>query len=239
MAKVDEIAPDVFRISVHVPNINLQFNEFLIRDEEPLLYHTGHARLFPEILAAAKTLLEPSTLRWIGFSHFESDECGALNNWLEAAPAATCLTGRVAAVTCFNDYALRAPRVLDDGETLRTGRHAFKFLATPHVPHGWGASLLFDDTEKVLFCSDLLLQHGDPAPLSDSVLEHAVSALEADQQGPLHDAIPYTTKTASTFARLAALAPQTLAIMHGASFRGDGAGLLLQFEHELARVQGA
>ncbi len=239
MATVNEIAPDVFRISVYVPDIDLQFNEFLVRDDEPLLYHTGKVGFFPEVLAAVKTLVEPSTLRWIGFSHFESDECGALNRWLEAAPAAVCLAGRVAAATCINDYAMRAPRVRDDGEAIQTGRHTFKFLATPHLPHGWGASLLFDDTEKVLFCSDLLLQHGDPPPVADSVFEQAASALTKSQQGPLHDAIPYTTKTGATFARLAALAPQTLAIMHGACFRGDGARLLLQFERELARVQGA
>ncbi|MEO8837732.1 MAG: MBL fold metallo-hydrolase, partial [Herbaspirillum sp.] len=230
---------DVFRISVYVPEKDLQFNEFLVRDEEPLLYHTGQIALFPEVHAAVKTLINPEHLRWIGFSHFESDECGALNRWLDIAPKATTLTGQVAAATCINDYAVRPPRVLIDGERIQTGRHTFEFLATPHVPHGWGASLLFDHTEKILFCSDLLLQHGNPAALSDSVLEDAVDALEKGQQGPFHDAIPYTSKTGSIFARLAALAPQTLAIMHGASFKGDAARVLLQFEQELARVQAS
>ncbi len=237
MADINEIAPDIFRISVYVPGIDLQFNEFLVRDDEPLLYHTGKIGDFPEILAAVKTLIDPASLRWIGFSHFESDECGALDRWLETVPGATALAGQVAAATCINDYARRAPRVLADGDTIRTGRHTFKFLATPHVPHGWGASLLFDDTEKVLFCSDLLLQHGNPVPVADSVLDPAFDALEKDQQGPFHDAIPYTTKTAATFARLAALAPRTLAIMHGASFRGDGADVLRRFEQRLKHVQ--
>jgi flavorubredoxin len=236
MARVDEIAPDVFRISTFVAEKNLQFNVFLVRDAEPLLYHTGQIALFPGVLAAVKTLMEPSELRWIGFSHFESDECGALNAWLELAPMAAALAGPVAAATCIQDYAIRPPRVLADGERFTTGRHTFEFLVTPHVPHGWGASLLLDCTEGVLFCSDLLLQHGDPAPVRDDILTDAVDALEKGQQGPFRDAIPQTTLTAGIFARLAARSPKVLAVMHGSSFAGDGGPVLLQFEQALARV---
>lgn len=239
MNDITEIAPDVFRISVYVGPADLQFNQFLVRDEEPLLYHTGQQSLFPEVLAAAKSLIDVASLRWIGFSHFEADECGALNRWLELAPNAVPLAGLVAAATSINDFSIRPPRVLDDGATLTTGRHTFRFLVTPYVPHNWESSLLYDETARTLFCSDLLLQHGKPAPLADDVLERAVHDLEANQHGPFHDSIPYTRTTPGILARLAESGPETLAIMHGSSFRGDGAAVLRAFDRELERVVGS
>ncbi|MGH8156326.1 MAG: hypothetical protein ACREP0_14080 [Rhodanobacteraceae bacterium] len=238
MSDITEIAPDVFRISVYFKPADLQFNEFLVRDDEPLLYHTGSNALFPEVLAAAHSLIDVSSLRWIGFSHFEADECGSLNRWLDVAPHATPLAGLVAATTCINDFSARPPRVLDDDATFTTGRHTFRFLVTPYVPHNWESSLLHDETAHTLFCSDLLLQHGAPAPLADAVLERAVHDLEEGQHGPFHDSIPYARGTPGTLARLAALAPRTLAIMHGASFEGDGGAALRDFDRELDRVLG-
>lgn len=236
MAAIQEIAPDVFRISIYIKSAGLQFNQFLVRDEEPLLYHTLQNALFPETLEAVKSLMDVASLRWIGFSHFESDECGALNRWLEAAPQAQPLAGVVSAATCVTDYASRAPCVLDDNATFATGRHRFKFLVTPYVPHNWESSLLYDETGKVLFCSDLLLQRGERPPLAADVLEHAVSDFEQGQLGPFHDSIPYTRNTAGIFARLEALQPRVLAIMHGSSFAGDGASLLRDFHRELETV---
>lgn len=238
MTRIDEIAPDVFRISTHVAGPDLQFNQFLVRDAEPLLYHTGQNALFADVLGAVRTLIDVSSLRWIGFSHFESDECGALNRWLDAAPRATALAGVVAAATCINDFAARPPRVLADDEVLTTGRHAFRFLATPYVPHNWESSLLFDATERVLFCSDLLLQRGAPPPLAADVLGPALRDFAIGQRGPFHDSIPYTRGTPAIMARLAALEPRTLAIMHGASFTGDGATLLRDYDRGLARALG-
>lgn len=239
MSDITEIAPDVFRISVYFKPADLQFNEFLVRDDEPLLYHTGSNALFPEVLAAARSLIDVSSLRWIGFSHFEADECGSLNRWLDIAPHATPLAGLVAATTCINDFSARPPRVLDDGSTFTTGRHTFRFVVTPYVPHNWESTLLHDETTRTLFCSDLLLQHGDPAPLADAVLERAVHDLEANQHGPFHDSIPYTRGTPGALARLAELAPRTLATMHGASFEGDGRAVLRDFDSELQRVFGS
>lgn len=237
-SSITEIAADIYRISVYVPQADLQFNVFLVRDDEPLLYHTGQKALFDAIFDAVRTLIDPAKLRWIGFSHFEADECGALNLWLEKAPQAVALASPVLARTCINEFAVRPPRVLDDDAVLATGRHTFRYLLTSHLPHGWGASLLFEETKKVLFCSDLLLQRGNPEPFAGDLLSRAVQALEQGQAGPFRDAIPYTTRTKATFARLAALDPQILAIMHGASLREKGAQALLDFERALTRVCG-
>ncbi len=238
MSRIDEIATDVFRISNYVEPAGLQFNQFLVRDEEPLLYHAGQNALFSDIFAAVKSLVDPRTLRWIGLSHFEADECGSLNRWLAAAPNALPLAGLVAAMTSIADFAERAPRVLADDEVFATGRHRFRFLATPHVPHNWEASLLFDEGERVLFCSDVLAQHGRTDALAGDVVERAVQDLERGEHGPMRHAIPYTGSTHATLERLAALRPATLAIMHGASLQGDGAGALGAFDAALARVVG-
>lgn len=142
MTRIDEIAPDIFRISVFVPQADMQFNQFLVRDEEPLLYHTGRKGLFPEIREAVARLIDPTQLRWIGFSHFESDECGSLNQWLEIAPHAQAVTGLVGAMVNVNDFALRPARSLQDNEVFITGKKRFRYIRTPHVPHGWDAGLL-------------------------------------------------------------------------------------------------
>lgn len=239
MSTITEIAADVFRISTYVEPAGLQFNQFLVRDDEPLLYHAGQNVLFADILDALKTLVDPATLRWIGFSHFEADECGALNRWLALAPRAEPLAGLVAARTSIDDFAVRAPRVLADDECLATGRHRLRFLATPHLPHNWEASLLYDETEGVLFCSDLLAQGGRTAALADDVLGPAVHSLERGERGPMRHALPYTGSTHASFERLAGLGPATLAIMHGASYRGDGAAVLRAYEAALARVVGS
>ena len=135
--RVDEIAPDIFRLSLFVPEMNIQFNQFLVRDEEPLLFHTGMRQIFPEVREAVAQVIDPATLRWIGFSHFEADECGALNHWLDTAPQASPLCGFVGANVSVNDFADRPARTMNDDEVLSTGRYRFRFLATPHVPHCW------------------------------------------------------------------------------------------------------
>ncbi len=236
MAQIDEIAPDVFRISHYAEPAGLAFNQFLVRDDEPLLYHTLQNARFDESLAAVRSLIDPASLRWIGFSHFESDECGSLNRWLAAAPQATPLAGVVAAATCINDFASRPPRVLDDNAEFATGQHRFRFLATPYLPHNWESTLLFDLAQHVLFCSDLVLQRGRTPALSNHVLEAAIEAAKTGQRGPFHDSIPWTRHTAPTLTRLADLHPATLAIMHGAAFAGDGSALLHAYSAALQQV---
>ncbi|CAM5196952.1 Putative diflavin flavoprotein A 3 [Castellaniella defragrans] len=238
MSTIDEIAPDVFRISTYVPAADLQFSQFLVRDSEPLLYHTGHNRLFPEVFAAVESLIDPRTLRWIGFSHNEADKNGSMNQWLERAPEATVLSGLVAAATGVNDVALRPPRILEDGARLTTGRHTFRFLVTPYVPHSWESTLLYDETEHVLFCSDLLVQHGNPPTVRDDILTPAIADLRKNQRTPFRDSIPYTPLTRPTLARLAALQPQTLATMHGSIFHGDGSSVLNGFSDALEEALG-
>jgi flavorubredoxin len=163
---VSEIAPDVYRISTFNPDFGIQFNQFIIKDDEPFLMHTGLRKMFPATLAAVASVIEPAKLRWIGFSHFESDECGALNDWLTIAPAAQPVHGFIGSVVNLNDFSDRAPVILEPGKALETGRYRFRFMPTPHVPHGWDAGVLFEESEGTLFCSDLFHQWGKREPLN-------------------------------------------------------------------------
>jgi flavorubredoxin len=220
---VTEIAPDTYRISTFHPDYGMQFNQFLVKDEEPFLMHTGMKRMFADTRDGVASVIDPSTLRWIGFSHFESDECGALNEWLRIAPRAQAVCSAVGAMVSVDDFADRPARALADGEVFATGRHRLRFLATPHVPHGWDAGLFFDESERTLFCSDLFFHQGDPVPVTEADLVPAArAAIEGNLAGPLAKDMPYTADTDPTLRRLAALAPRTLATMHGSSFRGDG-----------------
>ncbi|MEQ1885231.1 MAG: MBL fold metallo-hydrolase [Bryobacteraceae bacterium] len=240
MANITEIAPDVYRISVYAAWAELQFNHFLIKDDEPLLYHTGLRGMFPEIREAVATLIDPAKLRHIGFSHFESDECGALNEWLGIAPNADVITGHLGAVVTVNDFIGREARALGDGESFATGKYRFRYCQTPHLPHGWDAGVLFEETQKTLLCSDLFHQIGDVAPLTESdVVGASHQAMKAYQTGILAEYLPYTRSTASNIRKLAALEPKTLAVMHGSSFRGDCAGALRDLDAALKDVFGS
>jgi flavorubredoxin len=174
------------------------------------------------------SVFDPAKLRWIGFSHFESDECGALNEWLTLAPSAQAVCSVVGAVVMVNDFADRPARPLADGEVLHTGRHRLQFLSTPHVPHCWDAGLFFEEVDRTLLCSDLFFHPGNPEPLTESdVLARARESIVQNLSGPLAKDMPYTPYTDATLRRLAALKPRTLALMHGSAFQGDGAGAVL------------
>lgn len=234
---ITEIAADIFRLSRYSPQAGFVFNQFIIRDDEPLLYHAGFQKWFAESFAAVATLLDPKQLRWLGFSHFEPDESGALNSWLDAAPAASVIASPLSAGVILDDYAVRPPHVLKDGDSFTTGRHRFQLLATPHLPHGWDASLLFDATTGTLFCSDLFLQSGNgPALVDTDIVEAARLMIEASLAGPFAHATPWTVQTAAMFQRLAALEPQVIAPMHGPAFRGDGAKALTDLASVLAKA---
>jgi len=160
MASINEIAPDVFRIRTYVPEIDLQFDQFLVKDDEPLLYHTGMRAMFPQLLETVGKILEPSTIRWIGFSHFEADECGALNNWLEVAPSAEPVCTFVGAMVSVNDFAIRPAHILKGDDVLTTGKYRYRLVHTPHLPHGWDAGMLFEETQRTLFCSAFFIKAG-------------------------------------------------------------------------------
>jgi len=229
MTRIDEVAPDLYRISVYAEQFDLQFNHFLVRDEEPLLFHTGMRGMFPQVREALAKVIDPATLRWISWSHFEVDECGALNEWLAVAPKATPVVGVIGAMININDFSNRPPRALAVDERLETGRHRFRFVPTPHLPHGWDCGVMFEETDKVLLCSDLLHQIGDLEPVTTSdITGRYRSAVETYQQSPvLMDYVPYTDNTKRQLAKLAALQPRVLAAMHGSTFVGDGESVLL------------
>ncbi len=234
---VTEIATDVYRISTFHPDYGIQFNQFLIKDDEPFMMHTGLKKMFPVTFEAVASIIDPAKLRWIGFSHFESDECGALNEWLGIAPNAQAVCSFVGTIVMVNDFADRPARPLNNGQVLEIGRRRLRFLATPHVPHAWDAGLFFEETEKTLLCSDLFFHPGDPEPLTESdIVGRAKAAIIEGLSTPLANDMPYTPYTDSTLRRLAALEPRTLAVMHGASFRGDGRAAILDLAGVIKEV---
>jgi len=234
-----EIAPDLFRLSTFVPDFNLQFNQFLVRDEEPLLFHTGLRALFPQVKEAVASLIDPMSLRWIGFSHFEADECGTLNEWLDLAPKAQAVCSVTGAMVSVNDYARRLPRPMEHDEVLSTGRNRFRFRWTPHVPHCWEAGLLFEEVHGTLLCSDLFTHSGDAEPVTTSdVVGRARAAMVEFESGPLANAYPFTRQTVPTLEGLADLEPRTLATMHGAAYRGDGARALRDLAGVMREIFG-
>ena len=238
-SNVAEIAPDLYRISTFHPDYGIQFNQFLIKDDEPFLMHTGFKKMFPLTLEGVASVIEPSTLRWIGFSHFESDECGALNEWLAASPQAQAVCSLVGAIVMVNDFADRPPRVLADNEALEIGTHRLRFLSTPHVPHCWDAGLFLEETDQILLCSDLFFQPGDPDPLIEAgIVDHAREAMIGNLSSPLANDMPYTPYTYTTLQRLAALEPRTLAVMHGSSFHGDGRTAILDLADAIKETLG-
>src|SRR5579859_7214406 len=237
--RIDEITPDIYRISTYEPRTRFQFNQFLVKDDEPLLFHTGMRAMFPAVRDAVAKVIDPAALRWISFSHFEPDECGSLNEWLALAPNAQALSSFVGVNVILSDFAIRPARVMNDDEVLATGKRRLRFLRTPHVPHAWEALLLFEETGRTLFCSDLFSQGGDDGPLINSGLgERARASLLEFQAGPMANYLPYTPQTDPIIRRLAGLKPSTLAIMHGASFAGDGASALLELAQLFKEVLG-
>jgi flavorubredoxin len=189
--------------------------------DEPLLFHCGHRKMFATIAEAVGRILPLERLRWVSFSHVEADECGALEAWLEAAPRADAAHTAIGCRIWVGDVAPRPPRALRDGEVLDLGGKRVRHLTTPHLPHGWDAGLMFEETTGTLFCSDLFAHGGDgPALTKDDILGPAIAGEERSQ------AMSLTPATAPTLRRLAALAPRTLAVMHGSSYNGDAVAAL-------------
>ncbi|HLN90306.1 MAG TPA: MBL fold metallo-hydrolase [Patescibacteria group bacterium] len=239
MATVTEIAPDVYRISIYEPQIKLQFNHFLVKDREPLLFHAGMKGMFPKVREAVARIIDPAIIRWIGFSHFESDECGSLNEWLQVAPLAQPLCTVVGALVNVSDFASRAPRWIPEEDILDTGKYRFRLYSTHHLPHSWDAGILFEETKRTLFVSDLFLQGGEVEPLVETdVVGRARKAMIDFQSTQLLNSISYSSTTERQMAKLAALQPRTLAIMHGSSFAGDGGNAIRNLASAMKEVLG-
>jgi flavorubredoxin len=223
---VHEIAPNIYRISTFVPEVSPEgftFNQFLVVADEPLLFHTGSRGLFPLVAEAVSSIIPIEKLRWLSFGHLESDECGSMNMWLNAAPKSQVAFGGLGCFVSLNDLADRPPRPLAEGEVLDLGGKRVRQISTPHVPHNWEAQVMFEETTGTLLCGDLMTQMGRTAPLtSGDLVEAAVRAervFRGTTPGPA---------AAATLRRLSALSPERLAIMHGASFEGDGRKALLE-----------
>src|ERR1700761_925437 len=239
MVSTTEIAKDVFRISIFVPEINLEFSHFLVRDDEPLLFHAGLRGMFPLVREQVSRLIDISKIRHVGFSHFESDECGSLNQWLEIAPEAQPVCGLGGALVSVNDFSIRPARVLTRDDVLPTGQYRFRFIPTPHVPHGWDAGVLFEESEETLFCSDLFHQWGHREPATaDDIMDRCKDALLQAEAGPFANYVPYTHHTGRVLETLAQYNPKTLAIMHGSTYYGNGAQALRDLATVMRDVLG-
>lgn len=222
---VHEIADGIYRINTPVVfenGLEFSFNQYLIDDDEPLLFHTGPRKMFPLVREAVASILPVGSLRYIGFCHVESDECGSLNDWLAIAPKAAPLCSQVAGLVSVNDIADRAPRTLADGEVLSLGRHRVRWIDTPHLPHGWEAGFLLEETTKTLMCGDLFTQGGPGAnPITEEDILEPSEAFRSQM-----DYFAHTQNAPEQLERLAATEPTTLACMHGSAWRGDGARLI-------------
>lgn len=223
--EVHEIADGVHRISTWIPDVTpdgFTFNQFLVVADEPLLFHTGPRGMFPLVAEAVATVIPVESLRWISFGHVEADECGSMNMWLASAPGSEVAFGALGCAVSLNDLCDRPPRALADGEVLDLGGRRVRQISTPHVPHGWEAQVLFEETTGTLLCGDLLTQVGaGPALTTGDVVEPALAAERLFRATSL---APHTVRTLHA---LADLRPTTLGIMHGPSFQGDGARALV------------
>ena len=231
---LDEIAPGIYRINtpIDLPDGpgGFNFNQYLVAGDAPLLFHTGPRRMFPLVAEAIGKVLPLARLRYVAFSHFEADECGSLNDFLAAAPAAEPVSSRVAAMVSVNDFADRPARALADGEVLQLGRHTLKWLDAPHVPHAWENGFMMELETRTLLCGDLFTQGGSGAvALTESDILEPSEAFRAPM-----DYYAHSPDTASTLERLAREEPQVLACMHGSAWRGNGAGLLRELSRRLS-----
>lgn len=217
--RTDEIADGIHRISTFVPEIGpdgFTFNQFLIRAEQPLLFHTGPRAMFPAVSQAVSRIVPLDSLRWITFGHVESDECGSMNHWLAAAPRAEVAHGAIGVMVSLNDLADRPPRAWNDGEVIDLGGKRVRHLDTPHVPHCWESRVLFEEETRTLLCGDLFTHTGDVPPLTQGDIVGPAKAAE-----DLFRASSITPMAGATIRKLAELRPATLALMHGSSFDGN------------------
>jgi flavorubredoxin len=222
---VHEVADGIYRINTPVQFEGaggFSFNQYLIVDEEPLLFHSGLRKMFPLVCEAVASVLPVERLRYIAMSHVEADECGSLNEWLAAAPQSVPLCGTVAALVSVGDLADRPPRALADGEGLSLGRHSVRWIDAPHLPHAWECGFLAEERTATLLCGDLFTQGGaDLPPLTESDILGPSEAFRHEM-----DYFSHTKKARAMLERLASTQPSTLACMHGSAWRGDGAALL-------------
>jgi len=231
---IDEIADGIYRISTPVPPEAMPggftFNQYLIADEQPLLYHTGPKKMFPLVSEAISSIVPVDSLRYIGFSHFEADECGSLNDFLEAAPASEPLCSQIAKMVSVDDVAIRAARGLADGEEVSLGRHTVRWIETPHFPHAWECGHLLELTTKTLFCGDLFTQPGhEHAPLTtDDIL------VTSERMREGMDYFSQTRLATAMAEKLASTSPEFLACMHGSAWKGDGSRMLRRLGAVLA-----
>lgn len=235
---IDEVADGIYRINTPlitdaIPG-GFNLSQYLVVDDEPLVFHTGWRRWFPFVSEAIATVIPLASIRHVGYSHFEGDEAGAMNLFLDAAPNATPFASQIGALTSLDDYTDRPSRGLADGQTFSTGRKTLQWIDTPHVPHGWDCGVLFDHASKTLLCGDLFTQPGAKTP---AVTDKEILTASEGMRKAM-DYYAHGTRTSEILEKLASLSPTTLAAQHGSAYRGDGAALLRQLKDVLEKEAG-
>lgn len=230
---IQEIADGIYRINTPLPPPivpgGFSFNQYLIVDDQPLLFHTGLRKMFPLVQEAVSSVLPVEKIRYVAFSHYEADECGSLNDWLRVAPHSEPVCGSIAAMVTIEDVADRAPRAMQDGESLSLGKRSLTWYDAPHLPHAWECGYLFEHSTRTLFCGDLFTQQGlgESALIESDILEP--SEIFRKQM----DYYSHTKNGRQLLEKLAATRPRTLACMHGSAWQGDGSMLLLALSDRL------
>jgi flavorubredoxin len=214
--RVTEIADGIHQLTTYIAEMDFSFNQVLVAGSEPLLFHTGPRQLFPLVAEAVSRVLPIDEVRWISFGHVEADECGSMNQWLTAAPQATVVQGQIGCMVSIADLADRPPRALGNGEVLDIGGHRIRWIDTPHVPHGWEAGVLYDETTRTLLCGDLFTQQGKYAATTSADILGPAAAAE-----DVFSAFSRTPASGTILRGLADLEVTTLALMHGPAFTGD------------------
>lgn len=231
---VHEIADGIYRINTPViidgGSGGFSFNQYLIVDDEPLIFHTGPRKMFPLVREAVSNILPVERLRYIAFSHVEADECGSLNEWLAIARHSLPLCSTVAALVSVNDLSDRPARALANEETLLLGKHSLRWLDAPHLPHAWECGFMMEEKTKTLLCGDLFTQGGSNLPaLTESDI---LGPSEAFRHGM--DYFSHTKNARNMLEKLASTKPETLACMHGSAWHGDGEKILLELADVLS-----
>lgn len=231
--RIDEVADGIYRINTPLDVVpgGFSFNQYLVVDDEPVLFHTGYRKMFPIVSEAISAVIPVRSLRHIGYSHYEGDECGAMNEFLELAPNATPFASEISVLTSLNDFASREGRGLKDGEILSTGKRKLRWVYTPHVPHGWDCGVLYDETTGTLLCGDLFTQGGSHTP---AVTESDILGPSEHFRKPL-DYFAHAVATGGILEKLAAFNPKLLACQHGSAYRGNGAAMLRALSDTLAQ----
>jgi flavorubredoxin len=212
MATINEVTTGIFRISTEAWGFPITLNQFLIAGEHPALIHTGTFPLYDDVRKAVSEVLDPKRLEYVVVPHFESDECGGMDRFVEDAPNAVLVCSEAGSVLNLSGWNYSGPvRGVRDGDVIELGEHRLRFLETPHVHH-WDSMMAFEETTASLFPADLFIQPGDqPAIVKEDLGKEMCALYREVGIFASHEPVLQTVK------RIEKMNPQWLHPMHGGS----------------------